>query len=104
MPTIEEIKLYLGIDGGWLDPLLADLLKLAQGIIEKVLRYPLTEFEEIPPTIKESAKFISYEVKVAKEDMGKVIGKQGKMAKAIRTVMKSIAVKENKKVNIEFLD
>ena len=58
MPTIEEIKLYLGIDGGWLDPLLADLLKLAQGIIEKVLRYPLTEFEEIPPTIKESAKFI----------------------------------------------
>ena len=58
MPTIEEIKLYLGIDGGWLDPLLADLLKLAQGLIEKVLRYPLTEFEEIPPTIKESAKFI----------------------------------------------
>ena len=36
--------------------------------------------------------------------MGKVIGKPGKMAKAIRTVMKSIAVKENKKVNIEFLD
>ena len=58
MPTIEEIKLYLGIDGGWLDPLLADLLKQAQGIIEKVLRYPLTEFDEIPATIKETAKFI----------------------------------------------
>ena len=58
MPTIEEIKLYLGIDGGWLDPLLADLLKLAQGIIEKVLRYPISDFEETPATIKESAKFI----------------------------------------------
>ena len=58
MPTIEEIKLYLGIDGDWLDPLLADLLKLAQGIIEKVLRYPLSEFQEIPPTIKETAKFV----------------------------------------------
>ena len=58
MPTIEDMKLYLGIDGGWLDPLLADLLKQAQGIIEKVLRYPLIEFNEIPATIKETAKFI----------------------------------------------
>ena len=58
MPTIEDMKLYLGIDGEWLDSLLADLLKLAQGIIEKVLRYPLTELETIPPTIKETAKFI----------------------------------------------
>ena len=58
MPTIEEIKIYLGIDGDWLDPLLADLLKLSQGIIEKVLRYSLSEFQEIPPTIKETAKFI----------------------------------------------
>ena len=58
MPTIEEMKLYWGIDGEWLDSLLADLLKLAQGIIEKVLRYPLSELQEVPPTIKETAKFI----------------------------------------------
>ena len=58
MLTIEEMKLYLGIDGDWLDPLLADLIKLAQGIIEKVLRYPLSELEEIPPTIKETAKCV----------------------------------------------
>ena len=43
-------------------------------------------------------------MKVAKNDMGKVIGKQGKMAKAIRSIMKAIAVKEHKKVNVEFLD
>lgn len=58
MPTIEEIKLYLGIDGDWLDPLLADFIKTAQNIIEKVLRYPLSEFETMPPVIKETAKFV----------------------------------------------
>ena len=58
MPTVEEMKTYLGIDGEWLDDLLADLLNLAKELIEKVLRYPLTEFEEIPQTIKETAKLI----------------------------------------------
>ena len=73
-------------------------------ILEVVIKSLVDSTEKVSITEKESAKFISYEVKVAKEDMGKVIGKQGKMAKAIRTVMKSIAVKENKKLNIEFLD
>ena len=47
---------------------------------------------------------IELKVKVAKDDMGKVIGKQGRLAKSIRTVIKSLAGKENKKVEIEFLD
>ena len=42
--------------------------------------------------------------KVSKEDMGKVIGKQGKVAKSIRTVMKSVSAKEGKRANIEFVD
>ncbi len=73
-------------------------------ILEIVIKNLVNDTQKVSVTEKENAKFISYEVKVAKEDMGKVIGKQGKMAKAIRTVMKSIAIKENKKVNIEFLD
>lgn len=44
------------------------------------------------------------ELKVAPEDMGKVIGKQGKIAKAIRTVVKSMAIKENKKVIVKIID
>lgn len=40
---------------------------------------------------------IVYEVKVEKEDMGKIIGKQGKVAQAIRTLIKSIGAKEKKK-------
>lgn len=43
------------------------------------------------------------ELKVAPEDMGKVIGKQGRIAKAIRTVVKAAATKENKRVVVEIL-
>ena len=59
--------------------------------------------DEVLITEKENEKSISYEVKVAKSDMGKVIGKKGKMAKSIRTVMKAVAVKEHKKAIIEFV-
>ena len=48
-------------------------------------------------------KTITYEVKVASEDMGKIIGKQGKTAQAIRTIAKSLAAKEHKRVVIEFI-
>ena len=43
------------------------------------------------------------ELKVAPEDMGKVIGKQGRIAKAIRTVVKAAAIKEDKRVVVEIL-
>lgn len=48
-------------------------------------------------------KSVVFEVKVAEEDMGKVIGKQGRLAKSIRTLIKSIAGKEHKKVTVEFV-
>ena len=53
---------------------------------------------------KSNEKAISFEVKVAEKDMGKVIGKEGKIAKSIRTVMKAVAGKERKKVSIEFVE
>ena len=46
---------------------------------------------------------IVYEVKVAESDMGKVIGRQGRLARSIRTVIKAVANKEKKKVSVEFL-
>ncbi|SHJ42817.1 hypothetical protein SAMN02745248_00080 [Hathewaya proteolytica DSM 3090] len=46
---------------------------------------------------------IILELKVAEEDMGKVIGKQGRIAKAIRTIIKASAIKENKRVVVEIL-
>jgi predicted RNA-binding protein YlqC (UPF0109 family) len=46
---------------------------------------------------------IIVELKVAPEDMGKVIGRQGRIAKAIRTVVKAAATKENKRVVVEII-
>ncbi|MDX9889088.1 MAG: KH domain-containing protein [Anaerovoracaceae bacterium] len=46
---------------------------------------------------------IVIELKVAPEDMGKVIGKQGRIAKALRTVVKAAAMKSNSKVVVEIV-
>ena len=48
-------------------------------------------------------KSVVYEVKVADGDMGKIIGKQGRLAKSIRTVVKAVANKEQKRVTVEFI-
>jgi predicted RNA-binding protein YlqC (UPF0109 family) len=44
------------------------------------------------------------ELRVAEDDMGKVIGKQGRIAKAIRSVVRAVAMREHKRVNVEILD
>ena len=46
---------------------------------------------------------IVYHLHVAQEDMGRVIGKQGRIAKAIRSVVKAASSKENKKVDVEIV-
>lgn len=51
----------------------------------------------------EGESSIILELKVAPEDVGKVIGKQGRIAKAIRTVVKAAAVKQNKRVLVEII-
>lgn len=73
-------------------------------ILETLIKNLVEHTEEVTITEKEEGKTIVFEVKVAEADMGKVIGKQGRIAKSIRTVMKSVAGKEHKKVVIEFLD
>ena len=51
----------------------------------------------------EEGKTIVFEVKVSETDMGKVIGKQGKIAQSIRSIMKAVATKEHKKISVEFI-
>ncbi len=46
---------------------------------------------------------VVFEVKVAESDMGKIIGKQGKIASSIRTIMKAVASREHKRVSVEFI-
>ena len=59
--------------------------------------------DEVSVTEVEGDNAVVLELRVAESDMGKVIGKQGRIAKAIRTVMKSVAVREQKKVAVEIV-
>lgn len=59
--------------------------------------------EEVKVSEKESDGVIVVELRVLPEDMGKVIGKQGRIAKAIRTVVKAASSKGKKKVVVDIL-
>jgi len=72
--------------------------------LEIIIKSLVDNKDEVVVTEKEEQGNLILEVKVSQEEMGKVIGKQGKIAKSIRTVMKSIAGKEHKKVSVEFID
>jgi len=72
--------------------------------LELIITSLVNEPSEVSINEKDGEREITFEVKVKDTDMGKVIGKEGRIAKAIRTIMKSIAAKEGKRVNIEFID
>ena len=74
------------------------LLALAQGLVEDKAAVRVTE--DAP----NAEGVIVYHLTVAEDDMGRVIGKQGRIAKAIRVVMRAAAVRENKKVMVEIDD
>ena len=59
--------------------------------------------DEVVVTETENEKAIVLELRVAQSDMGKVIGKQGRIAKAIRSVVKAASSKDNKKVDVEIV-
>ncbi len=59
--------------------------------------------DEVVVTEKDNDKAIVIELKVAPQDMGKVIGKQGRIAKSIRSVVKAAASKEDKKVIVDIV-
>ncbi|MDD5936373.1 MAG: KH domain-containing protein [Clostridiales bacterium] len=73
--------------------------ELVQVIAMSLVDHP----EEVVVTETETERSIVVELKVAPEDMGKVIGKQGRIAKSIRTVVKAAATKDDKKVVVEIL-
>ena len=72
-------------------------------ILESIILNIVENKEQVSvtETIEETA--IIYEVKVAEEDIGRIIGKQGKVAQAIRTLIKSIGAKVKKKIVVKFV-
>ncbi len=71
-------------------------------ILETIILNLVENKDAVEVKETQEEKRIVFDVKVAKEDMGKIIGKQGRLAKSIRTVMKSVAGKNGKKVTVEF--
>lgn len=71
------------------------LTAIASGLVEKP--------EEVNVTVDEPNEegVVFYHLHVAENDMGRVIGKQGRIAKAIRTVMRAAANRENQKISVE---
>ncbi len=72
-------------------------------LVEVIAKALVDNPEEVEVNEIEGTQSIIIELKVAEEDMGKVIGKQGRIAKAIRTVVKAAAIKENKRVVVEII-
>nr|WP_307989493.1 KH domain-containing protein [uncultured Niameybacter sp.] len=70
---------------------------LVEVIAKQLVDFP----EEVSVSQREDEQGVILELKVAPSDMGKIIGKQGKIAKAIRTIVKSAAMASNKKVVVE---
>ena len=68
-------------------------------IVKSVVDNP----DEVVVLEKVSGDMSILELSVAKEDMGKVIGRQGRVAKCIRTVMRAAAAKENKRVIVDIV-
>lgn len=75
-------------------------MKELLAVIAKAL---VDEPDSVSVNQKESEQSIVLELKVADGDMGKVIGRQGRIAKSIRTVMKAAANRENKHVVVEII-
>lgn len=75
------------------------LKKLVEVLVRNLVEQP----DQVDVSAVEDPRSVTLEVRVASGDMGKVIGRQGRVAKAIRTVVKAAAVKDGRRVKVEFL-
>ena len=72
-------------------------------LVEVIAKSLVEKPDEVEVTQREDEHAIVVELKVAQSDMGKVIGKQGRIAKAIRSVVKAASAKETKKVIVDII-
>ncbi|MCI5583958.1 MAG: KH domain-containing protein [Lachnospiraceae bacterium] len=72
-------------------------------LVEVIAKALVDNPDEVVVTEKNDGRNITVELHVAPSDMGKVIGKQGRIAKAIRTVVKAASVGEKAKVDVDII-
>jgi predicted RNA-binding protein YlqC (UPF0109 family) len=73
-------------------------------LVEAIAKSLVAKPDEVVVTEVEDGNSSVIKLKVAPDDMGKVIGKQGRIAKAIRTVVKAAAIRQNKRVTVEIVE
>jgi predicted RNA-binding protein YlqC (UPF0109 family) len=73
-------------------------------LVEVIAKALVDSPEEVVVTERESGHTVVVELKVAPSDMGKVIGKQGRIAKAIRSVVKAASSKSDKKLVVDIVE
>lgn len=72
------------------------LLYIARNLVDNPDEVTVTEREDADKTV--------FELRVAPGDMGKVIGRHGKIAKEIRALMRSVAQRQNKRISVDIID
>jgi len=72
-------------------------------LVETLAKALVEQPDHVTVLVKDAGEEINISLTVAPEDMGKIIGKQGRIAKALRTVVKAAATREGKKVNLDIL-
>ena len=73
-------------------------------MLETIAKYLVNNPDQVTVTEVEGEQSVILELRVAQEDMGRVIGKEVKIAKSIRTLVKANAAKLNKRVNVEIIE
>lgn len=73
-------------------------------LVEVIARALVSRPDEVNVTEEVDGKNIVIKLRVADEDVGKIIGKSGRIAKAMRTVVKAAAIKQNLKVTVEIVE
>ncbi|OJG26425.1 RNA-binding protein [Enterococcus columbae DSM 7374 = ATCC 51263] len=79
-------------------------MKDLKDLVLTIVRPLVTQPDQVNLEITESAEFYEYNLTVAPEDIGRIIGKQGRVAKAIRTIVYGVRVNGPKKVRLNILD
>jgi predicted RNA-binding protein YlqC (UPF0109 family) len=76
----------------------------ARSVLEYLVRSVVDNPDAVQISVSEGQRVTSLDVRVGDGDMGRVIGKRGRIAQAIRTVVRAAAVKDGVSVDIEFVD
>ncbi|MEZ5125707.1 MAG: KH domain-containing protein [Thermoleophilia bacterium] len=77
---------------------------MLQELLEYLAKSLVDNPDDVSVSVTETETTVVLELTVAKDDIGKVIGKQGRIARALRTVMKASGVRDGKRVIVEIID